>query len=45
MAKWRDKNFGIHPADPDYDDSYDAEEDYERYLDEQESKYQNEKEK
>ena len=32
--KWRDKNFGKHPADPEYDHSYDPEEDLERYLEE-----------
>lgn len=30
--KWRDKNFGKHPQDPEYDDEYDRDEDYERYL-------------
>ena len=30
--KWRDKNFGKHPSDPDYDHSYDREEDYDEYL-------------
>lgn len=42
---WKDKNFGIHPADPDYDDDYDAEKDYDEYLDRLEEKYQNEKER
>lgn len=42
---WRNKNFGLSPFDPEYDDSYDAEEDYERYCDEQEMKYELEKEK
>lgn len=36
--KWRDKNFGKSPFDPDYDNSYDAEEDRERYELEQEMK-------
>ena len=30
--KWRDKNSGKHPSDPDYDHSYDREEDYDEYL-------------
>ena len=32
--KWRDKNFGKHPSDPDYD----------RYLDAVDERYQFEKE-
>lgn len=36
--KWKDKNFGKHPADPDYIDDYDPEEDYERYIDAMEEK-------
>ena len=43
--KWRDKNFGKHPSDPDYDHSYDREEDYDRYLDAVDERYQFEKEK
>lgn len=31
MTRWRDKNFGIHPQDPAYDDGYDAEADYDAY--------------
>lgn len=42
--KWKNKNAGKHPADPDYDDRYDAEEDYENYLDAVEERYQREKE-
>lgn len=38
--KWRDKNFGKSPFDPDYLDDYDAEKDYDNYLDEQERKYE-----
>lgn len=30
--KWRDKNYGKSPFDPDYLDDYDAEQDYERYC-------------
>lgn len=33
MTRWRDKNAGIHPQDPAYDDDYDAEADYDAYLD------------
>lgn len=35
--KWCDKNFGLSPFDPDYDDGFDAERDrdeYERELEE-----------
>jgi len=38
MDKWKDKNFGKCPQDPDYLEDYDAEEDYDRYLDEVELK-------
>ena len=31
--KWKDKNFGKHPSDPEYDDGYNPEEDYWRYMD------------
>lgn len=31
--KFYNKNFGINPSDPEYDNDYDAEEAYERYLD------------
>ena len=37
--KWKDKNAGKHPDDPDYIRDYDAEEDYDRYLFEMELKY------
>lgn len=30
--KWKDKNSGKHPSDPEYDHDYDAEEDYDEYL-------------
>ena len=36
--KWKDKNFGKSPFDPDYIDDYDAEEDRERFEFEQELK-------
>lgn len=36
--KWKNKNAGKHPAEPDYIDGYDAEEDYDRYLAEVEMK-------
>lgn len=42
--KYRNKNFGKSPFDPDYIDGYDPEEDFENWLDEQEQKYQFEKE-
>ena len=29
--RWRDKNIGKHPQDPEYDDSYDADADYDEY--------------
>lgn len=29
---WWNKNFGKSPFDPDYDDRYDPEEDYENYC-------------
>lgn len=29
---WHDKNYGKHPADPDYRDHYNPEKDYERYC-------------
>jgi hypothetical protein len=34
MKPWRDKNSGVHPADPDFDNSYDPEDDFNRYMDE-----------
>lgn len=37
--KWKDKNYGKHPQDPDYDHDFDPEEDYERYVDELEARY------
>lgn len=42
---WRNKNFGLSPFDPDYRDDYDAEDDYNRYVDEAELRYELEKEK
>lgn len=33
MGKYfHNKNFGLDPQDPDFDDSYDLDEAYERYL-------------
>ena len=29
--RWHNKNAGLHPMDPAYDDSYDAEADYDAY--------------
>jgi len=39
MRPWKDRNFGKHPSDPEYDDRYDAEDDHERYMFEMELKY------
>jgi len=36
--KWKDKNYGKHPSDPEYITDYDAAEDYDRYMDEVELK-------
>ena len=30
--KWRDKNYGVSPFDPDYDDTYDAEKDFDAFC-------------
>lgn len=38
--KWHNKNSGKSPQDPDYLEGYDAEEDFERYEEEQELKEQ-----
>lgn len=38
MRPPKDKNFGLHPSDPDYDPDYNYDEEYERWLDEQEAK-------
>lgn len=35
---WQDKNSGKHPADPDYHENYDPEEDLRRWEDEQDLK-------
>ena len=43
--KWRDKNFGKSPLDPDYRDDYDAEADREAFDEEQERKEQSKREK
>lgn len=29
---WHNKNYGLSPFDPDYDDTYDAEQDYDAYC-------------
>lgn len=42
--KWRDKNFGKSPFDPDYDDTYDSDEDYENYVTACEERYEYERE-
>ena len=42
--KWKDRNFGTHPSDPEYETDYDKGEDYEDYLDEQELKEQSKRE-
>ena len=38
MRKPKDKNFWLHPDDPDYDRDYDYDKEYEDWLDEQEAK-------
>lgn len=38
MRHWKDKNFDKYFGDDEYDNDYDPEEDYERYLDEVERK-------
>ena len=40
MYGWHNKNLGIHPQDPNYDSDYDAEEDYEAYLDACEDRFE-----
>lgn len=42
--KWKNKNAGKHPADPDYIDGYDPDEDYERFLQAQEEMEQSKRE-
>ena len=42
--KWRNRNFGKSVFDPDYLQDYDAEEDYENWIDEQEHKFEYERE-
>lgn len=42
---WHNKNLGKSPFDPDYLDDYDPEQDYEDWLDEQERKEQEKREK
>ena len=42
--KYRNKNFGKSPFVPDYIQDYNPEEDYERYIDEQEWKFEYERE-
>lgn len=41
--KWRNKNLGKHPDDPDYIQDYDPEEDHERFLEEQEQRFESER--
>ena len=43
--KWRDKNFGKSPFDPDYDDSFDKDFDYDRYCEAMEQREQEKREK
>lgn len=38
MSTWRNKNAGKSPFDPDYDDSYDPEKDFEAYCEHLEEK-------
>ena len=38
MRHWRDKNFDKYFGDDEYDNDYDPEEDYDRYMDEVELK-------
>ena len=38
MMSWHNKNSGKHPDDPDYNQNYDPDEEYERYLEELEWK-------
>lgn len=38
MKQPKDKNAGKHPQDPDYDDGYNYQEVYDRWLSEQEAK-------
>ena len=42
--KWRDKNFGKSPFDPDYDDAYDRIQDNENYCTALEEKEQEKRE-
>ena len=44
IMRWHSKQRGKHPQDPEWVDDYDPEEDYENWLEEQEQKYQFEKE-
>lgn len=41
---WRNKNYGKSPFDPDYDDTYDAEQDYEDFCTAREEKEEYKKE-
>lgn len=42
--RFRNKNYGLSPFDPDYRDDYDEQEDFDRYLQAVEDRYQWEKE-
>ena len=42
--KWRNKNFGLSPFDPDYDDNYNPDEDYDRFCEALEDKADYERE-
>jgi len=42
--KWRNKNFGKSPFDPDYRDDYNADEDFEAFCSAQEEREQRKKE-
>jgi len=41
--EWHNRNLFIHPQDPRFDDSYDAEEDYENYVSACEDRYESNK--
>ena len=38
MKQPKDKNYGMHPADPDYIEGYDPDEELELWIEEQERK-------
>lgn len=45
VMRWHNKNRGRHPQDPEYIDDYDPEQDYEDWLEEQERKEQEKRER